>query len=82
MRLREACLRAEFGDLYPGIPPGRWVTARSAADWVLEQVLNWERAAPAAGRLLAEEHFEFRGGVPRGPQWDGAPTRITDPLPE
>ena len=31
------------------------------------------------GRLLSEDHFQFRGGEPRPPGWYAAPERLSDP---
>jgi hypothetical protein len=28
--------------------------------------------------VLPNEHFEFRGGLPRNPAWGGAPERLGD----
>lgn len=63
LELREARLRPEFAPLYPGLEPGIW---RDAAD-LAEQILSEHLLRPSPGymlsdRVLAKEHFEFRGG--------------------
>ena len=77
--VREARLRPEFAALYPGLEPGIWEDAAMLA----EQVLSEHQLRPSPGymlsdRVLAHEHFEFRGGDPPG--WPRiARTRRTDP---
>jgi hypothetical protein len=61
--MREARLRPEFADLYPGLTPGEWESAARIAEAVLANVML-QQMAEAPGRLLPEEHFEFRGGAP------------------
>ena len=76
---REARLRPEFAQLYPGLEPGTW---QDAAD-LAEQILSEHLLRPSPGymlsdRVLAREHFEFRGGDHHGrPRI--ARTRSTDP---
>ena len=44
----------------------------------------WQEAGPEAlleDRILPEEHFQFRGGKPRGSDWYVRPERLTDPTP-
>jgi hypothetical protein len=77
---REARLRPEFAALYPGLEPGVWQDAGSIA----EQMLTEHLMRPSPGymlsdRVLANEHFEFRGGDHRG-RLRVARTRRTDPL--
>ncbi len=60
---REARLRPEFAALYPGLEPGIWQDASALA----EQMLSEHLLRPSPGymlseRVLANEHFEFRGG--------------------
>jgi hypothetical protein len=64
--VREARLRPEFAELYPGLEPGAWEDATILAEQVLSD------------RVLATEHFEFRGGDPAG-RPPIARTRRTDP---
>ena len=76
---REARLRPEFAELYPSLKPGAWEDATLLA----EQVLSEHLVRPSPGymlsdRVLATEHFEFRGGDPADrPRI--ARTRSTDP---
>ncbi len=73
--MREARLRPEFGHLYSGLTPGQWESAARIAEAVLANVMLQKMAeAPAAARLLPEEHFEFRGGesTTRGEKRRGA----------
>jgi hypothetical protein len=75
--MREARLRSEFADLYPGLTPGRWEPASRIAEAVLANVLLHRMGeAPMPDRLLDEAHFEFRGDVDveRAPQGQ----RVTD----
>jgi hypothetical protein len=59
--MREARLRPEFAELYPGLTPGRWEPAARIAEAVLANMLLHQMAeAPLQGRL-DEAHFEFRG---------------------
>ncbi|HEX7337847.1 MAG TPA: hypothetical protein VF252_11635 [Gemmatimonadales bacterium] len=74
--IREARLRPEFADLYPALEPGVWLPATTVG----QQLLLWHLAkavAPRGERLLADEHFEFRGG-PALNSRDGARTRAGD----
>jgi hypothetical protein len=67
--MREARLRPEFAHLYSGLMPGQWESAARIAEAVLANVVLQEMAeSSAVGRVLPEEHFEFRGGesTPRG----------------
>ena len=62
--MREARLRPEFAELYPGLTPGRWEPASRIAEAVLANVMLHKMAeAPLPDRLLQEAHFEFRGEV-------------------
>ena len=74
--IRETRLRPEYASLYPGVEPGVWLPATTVG----QKLLLWHlatAATPQGERLMAEEHFEFRGG--RGAESrDGALTRATD----
>jgi hypothetical protein len=59
--IREARLRPEYASLYPGVEPGVWLPATTVG----QKLLLWHLATsvtPQGERLMAEEHFEFRGG--------------------
>jgi hypothetical protein len=75
---REARLRAEAAELYPKLVPGRWVLAAALVPVVVRERarngLSWD----GQGRALPKQHFEFRGGAPRGPLWIGLPSRLSD----
>jgi hypothetical protein len=63
---REARLRPEFATRYPGIQAGVWESAAILCDRVLAGGLL--RGSPMGWRhrVLAAEHFEFRGELPNG----------------
>jgi len=72
--MREARLRPEFAHLYPGLTPGEWAPAARIAEAVLANLMLQEMAeAPAAERVLPEEHFEFRGPGAQRPDRRGRP---------
>ena len=78
--VREARLRPEFAQLYPGVEPGTWQDAAALS----EQMLSGHVLRPSPGymlsdRVLAKEHFEFRGGN-RDSRPRIARTRRTDPV--
>jgi hypothetical protein len=61
--VREARLRPEFADRYPGVEPNVWFTAATLAEHLLARMLREGKADLARiPRLLDPEHFEFRGG--------------------
>ena len=60
--LREARLRQEFFKLYPGLSPGTWLPAREVAEHIVDVVRREGGRLGIHGRLVADEHFEFRGG--------------------
>lgn len=72
---REARLRAEHAQHYPGLQPGQWESAATLADRVLAGLLLHGRDLGLRGRLLRGEHFEFRGGGARGAASGGRPRR-------
>lgn len=76
--MREARLRSEFAELYPGLTPDRWLPAARVAEAVLANLLLQQMGeAPAVERLLPEEHFDFRGGASDAASTRGK--RATDP---
>ncbi len=75
--IREARLKPEFAYLYPGLQPGVWMSASAIG----QQLLLWHLTAPVTPqgeRLMAEEHFEFRGGQRRLGSWINMRTRMAD----
>lgn len=66
--IREARLRPEYAALYPGVQPDVWLPATTIG----QQLLLWHLTAPATPRgerLMADGHFEFRGGRSRTGPW-------------
>ena len=65
---REARLRPEFADRYPGVDPDVWYVAATLAEHLLARFLREGEAGRAPPeRIMDPEHFEFRGenNVPR-----------------
>lgn len=61
--VREARLRPDFADRYPGIEPGVWFTAATLAEHLdLRRAREQDPGLPSGPRTLASDHFEFRGG--------------------
>ena len=60
--LREARLMEEFGEFYPGLNAGVWLPAREVAEHIVAVVRRQGGRVGRHGRLMADEHFEFRGG--------------------
>jgi len=80
--LRRTRLDPKFGSLYPEIPAGHWLPASQAATRRAERLRR--EAGPQAlleGRILPEEHFQFRGGRSRGASWYVTAERLSDPTP-
>jgi len=59
--LREARLIEDYGELYPGLSAGVWLPAGEVAEHIVA-VVRREGGRVGRGRLIADEHFEFRGG--------------------
>jgi hypothetical protein len=75
--IREARLKPEYAESYPGIEAGVWLPATVIG----QQLLLWHLTIPGmpeGERLLSEEHFEFRGGRKRAGAWVDARTRMND----
>ena len=68
---REARLRPEFAEFYPGLRAGEWVSAAVLADRVLADALLRGMGMAIRGRVLLAAHFEFRGGQSRGGERHG-----------
>jgi hypothetical protein len=61
--VREARLRSDHADRYPGIEPGVWFIAATLAEHMdLRRARDGEAESPSGPRTLSSEHFEFRGG--------------------
>jgi hypothetical protein len=76
---RQARLRLEYASLYPGLEPGVWVDAGDLAEQMLtEHLLRPSPGFMLSGRMLPEDHFDFRGGEPAGRPRISR-TRRTDP---
>jgi hypothetical protein len=75
-------LDAKFESLYPELTVGEWVPAWQAALRRAERVWLQEGAeALIFDRLLPDQHFHFRGGIPRLANWHVIPERLSDPSP-
>ena len=61
---REARLKREFANLYPGLKPGVWYNAAwlSARQFAR---MRCDGRADSMAKVVNETHFEFRGGRPR-----------------
>ena len=75
-RERQARLKLQFADQYPGIPAGEWVPAWLLAEQLL--ALAERRGVPPGERVCEPTHCEFRGGGPRPPAFRGLRTRLAD----
>jgi hypothetical protein len=61
--VREARLRPDHADRYPGIEPDVWFTAATVAEHLNRRRARGGGVEPPDGpRSLSPEHFEFRGG--------------------
>lgn len=78
MAVREARLRPEWADLYPGMRPDVWHVAAELVPHVLRHRLTSERQWEFTRRILDDDHFEFRGGRPRDASWSGVLSRVED----
>jgi hypothetical protein len=61
---REARLKREYANLYPGLEPGVWYNAA----WLSARQFARVRCDGRAGSMASvvnENHFDFRGGRPR-----------------
>ncbi len=78
MAVREARLRPEWADQYPGVRPDIWHVAAELVPRVLRYMLQRQRNWEFTRRILLDEHFEFRGGRPRDETWTGVLSRVED----
>jgi hypothetical protein len=61
--VREARLRLDHADRYPGIEPGVRFTAATLAEHLEARRARGGEVGPSRGpRPLSGQHFEFRGG--------------------
>ena len=64
--LREARLRPEYAHLYPMLVPDAWEPATdTAAKVAASRLVQLAETYVLHDRVLADAHFEFRGGSPR-----------------
>ena len=79
---RLALLDPEFGSLYPELTAGQWLPAMDAALAVTGRIWR-DRGTEVLvrERVLPEDHFHFRGGVPREPGWYVTTERLGDLSP-
>ena len=75
---REARLKPEYATRYPHLEAGVWETAAEIGAKVLLWQVQQQGTDALNSRILAEEHFEFRGGWYRGGTTD-LRTRACDP---
>jgi hypothetical protein len=61
-KVREARLLSEYERLYPGLSADVWLPAREVAEHIIAVVRHERGRLGQHGRLIAEDHFEFRGG--------------------
>jgi hypothetical protein len=78
MAVREARLRSEWSDLYPGIRSDVWYVAAELVPQVLRHRLQGTTTWEFTRRILVDDHFEFRGGRPRDNSWTGILSRVED----
>jgi hypothetical protein len=78
MAVREARLRPEWANLYPGLEAGVWKVAAQLVPLVLRLRLQDQSTWEFTSRILVDEHFEFRGGHDRDRNWSGVLSRVED----
>lgn len=69
MSQRQARLRPEYAELYPGLQPDAWFPASSVSEMLIARARTRRSTHDTAQRSLNPRHFEFRGGPdgePRG----------------
>ncbi len=79
-RGREARLKSEFADLYPGLATDTWMPIEALLRHVAT-LLHTRRGAPdtiTGERLIREEHFEFRGHSDRPHGLPADQSRLSD----
>jgi hypothetical protein len=78
MEVREARLRGEWAELYPGLEPGVWYPATQLVPLVLRHRMQGRATWESSRRILIDAHFEFRGGYSRDASWSGILSRVDD----
>jgi hypothetical protein len=80
VRGREARLKAEHGELYPGLKPGVWTPVEKLLRHVTDLIhQDRSRSGVITGqRLLHEDHFEYRGTSARPEGLPDGSTRLSD----
>ncbi|MBA2627871.1 MAG: hypothetical protein H0U85_07645 [Gemmatimonadales bacterium] len=73
--IREALLKPEYASLYPEMVPGVWQAAADIAAQVMVRMQQGD--AHFEHRIMNEQHFEFRGGLPTGVR-RGVRSRLAD----
>jgi hypothetical protein len=79
-RGREARLKKEHAGLYPGLSPGVWMPVEKVLRHVTD-LIHKDRSRSGVitgGRLLHEEHFEYRGSSARPAGLPEGSTRMSD----
>ena len=80
--LRKACLKPEHTSLYPEVPANIWLGAAGVAARVAARLRRSSGSGELpAGRVLPDEHFEFRGGRRRRRTWSGPGSRLGERPP-
>jgi hypothetical protein len=75
--VREARLKAECAEEYPGLTPGVWIPATELAQKLIERAHSRRREGRHT-RTFDPTHFEFRGGLVE-PRRRRSRTRKNDP---
>ena len=74
--VREARLKVEYAEDYPGLTPDLWIPATELAQKLIERA-HARRREGRHTRTFDPTHFEFRGGSEK-PRRRGSRTRKTD----
>ena len=79
-RGREARLRKQYAELYPGIEPGVWIPVERLLSDITDLIhKDRSRSGVITGkRLLREEHFDYRGVSARPTGLPEGSTRLSD----
>jgi hypothetical protein len=78
LTIREARLRREAAERYPGLPVGVWLPASQVGAECLARTAAERCFASPTARALGDDAFEFRGGTPEIALRRRARTRWTD----